>query len=49
MPQRAQAKRPNPFEPARLAEETPARLIVFPETALPNFFDRIDPAYIARL
>jgi apolipoprotein N-acyltransferase len=22
---------------------------VFPETALPNFFDRIDPAYIARL
>jgi apolipoprotein N-acyltransferase len=34
---------------ARLAETTQARLIVFPETALPVFFDRIDPAYLARL
>jgi apolipoprotein N-acyltransferase len=34
---------------AQLAEGTNARLIVFPETALPAFFDRIHPAYIARL
>ena len=34
---------------ARLAEGTQARLIVFPETALPAFLDRIDPAYLARL
>ena len=34
---------------ARLAEGTQARLIVFPETALPAFFHRIDPAYLARL
>jgi apolipoprotein N-acyltransferase len=34
---------------ARLAEESRARLIVFPETALPAFLDRIDPAYLARL
>jgi apolipoprotein N-acyltransferase len=34
---------------ARLAEDTRARLIVFPETALPAFLDRIDPAYLARL
>jgi len=34
---------------AQLAEGTSARLIVFPETALPAFFDRIHPAYIARL
>lgn len=34
---------------ARLAEGTRARLIVFPETALPTFLDRIDPAYLARL
>jgi apolipoprotein N-acyltransferase len=34
---------------ARLAEATQARLIVFPETALPVFFDRVDPAYLARL
>ena len=34
---------------ARLAENTSARLIVFPETALPGFLDRIDPAYLARL
>jgi apolipoprotein N-acyltransferase len=34
---------------ARLAEATQARLIVLPETALPVFFDRVDPAYLARL
>ncbi len=34
---------------ARLAEATRARLVVFPETALPAFLDRIDPAYLARL
>jgi apolipoprotein N-acyltransferase len=34
---------------ARLAEETQARLIVFPETALPQFLDRIDPRYLAHL
>jgi apolipoprotein N-acyltransferase len=34
---------------ARLAEETSARLIVLPETALPRFYDDIDPAYLARL
>jgi len=34
---------------ARLAEETTARLVVLPETALPQFLDRIDPAYLARL
>lgn len=34
---------------ARLAEETRARLIVLPETALPRFLDRVDPAYLARL
>jgi apolipoprotein N-acyltransferase len=34
---------------ARLAEETRARLIVFPETALPRFLDQVDPAYVARL
>jgi apolipoprotein N-acyltransferase len=34
---------------ARLAEGTRARLIVFPETAVPAFFDRVDPAYLARL
>jgi apolipoprotein N-acyltransferase len=34
---------------ARLAEETHARLVVLPETALPQFLDRIDPAYLARL
>jgi apolipoprotein N-acyltransferase len=33
----------------RLAEETTARLIVLPETALPRFYDGIDPAYLARL
>ena len=34
---------------ARLAEGTTARLIVFPETALPRFFHQVDPAYLARL
>jgi apolipoprotein N-acyltransferase len=33
----------------RLAEETGARLIVFPETAIPRFLHRVDPAYLARL
>jgi len=34
---------------ARLAETTQARLIVFPETAIPRFYDRIEPEYLARL
>ncbi|HYD57579.1 MAG TPA: apolipoprotein N-acyltransferase, partial [Burkholderiales bacterium] len=34
---------------ARLVEETRARLIVLPETALPRLHDRVDPAYYARL
>jgi apolipoprotein N-acyltransferase len=34
---------------ARLVEGTHAKLIVLPETAVPNFLDRIDPAYLARL
>ena len=34
---------------ARLAEGTRARLIVLPETALPRFYDAVDPAYLARL
>ena len=34
---------------ARLTEETSKRLVVLPETALPQFLDRIDPAYLARL
>ncbi len=34
---------------ARLAEETRARLIVLPETALPRLHDRVDPGYYARL
>jgi len=34
---------------ARLAEESRARLVVFPETALPRFLDLVDPAYLARL
>ena len=34
---------------ARLAEETRARLIVLPETALPRMHDGVDPAYLARL
>ena len=34
---------------ARLAEETRARLIVLPETAVPRFYDSVAPAYLARL
>ena len=34
---------------ARLVEETRARLIVLPETALPRLHDRVDPAYYERL
>ena len=34
---------------ARLAESTRARLVIFPETALPAFLDRIDPAFLALL
>ena len=34
---------------ARLVEETRARLIVLPETAIPRFYDSVDPAYLARL
>ncbi len=34
---------------ARLAGESRARLIVLPETALPRFLDRVEPAYLARL
>jgi apolipoprotein N-acyltransferase len=34
---------------ARLAEASPAKLIVLPETAVPRFLDRVDPAYLARL
>ena len=33
----------------RLAEDSRAQLIVMPETALPQFLDRIEPAYLARL
>jgi apolipoprotein N-acyltransferase len=34
---------------ARLAEETKARLIVLPETAVPRFYDSVAPSYFARL
>jgi apolipoprotein N-acyltransferase len=34
---------------AALAEQTRARLIVLPETALPRFLDSVDPRYLARL
>jgi apolipoprotein N-acyltransferase len=34
---------------ARLAEQSRARLIVLPETALPRFLDSVDPAYLERL
>jgi apolipoprotein N-acyltransferase len=33
----------------RLADESKARLIVFPETAVPRFLDAVDPAYLKRL
>jgi apolipoprotein N-acyltransferase len=34
---------------ARLTEASGAKLIVLPETAIPRFFDLVDPAYLARL
>jgi apolipoprotein N-acyltransferase len=34
---------------ARLADESRARLIILPETAVPRFLERIEPAYLARL
>ena len=34
---------------ARLAEESRARLIVLPETALPRYLDAVEPATLARL
>jgi apolipoprotein N-acyltransferase len=34
---------------AELAEGTRAKLIVLPETAIPRFADRVDPAYFERL
>ena len=34
---------------ARLAEETQARLIIFPETAVPRFLDQVDRDYLHRL
>ena len=34
---------------ARLAEASKAKLIVLPETAVPNWLDRVDPAYLAHL
>jgi apolipoprotein N-acyltransferase len=34
---------------ARLADGSSARLIVLPETAVPRFLDRVDPAYLDRL
>lgn len=34
---------------AHLADDTRAKLIVFPETAVPRFLDAVDPAYIRRL
>jgi apolipoprotein N-acyltransferase len=34
---------------ARLAEPTSAQLIVLPETAIPRFYHRIEPEYLARL
>ncbi len=33
---------------ARLAEETSARLIILPETAVPRFYDRVEPEFLAR-
>jgi len=33
---------------ARLAEETSARLIILPETAVPRFYDRVEPESLAR-
>jgi len=33
----------------RLAEATSAKLIIFPETSIPRFLDRIEPEFLARL
>jgi apolipoprotein N-acyltransferase len=33
----------------RLAESTRAKLVVFPETSIPRFLDRIEPDFLARL
>ena len=33
----------------RLADESRARLLVLPETAVPRLLDRVDPAYLGRL
>ena len=32
---------------ARLAEDSKAQLIVLPETAVPRFYDAVDPGYLA--
>ncbi len=34
---------------ARLAEESSARLIVLPETAVPRFLDQVEPAFLERM
>jgi apolipoprotein N-acyltransferase len=34
---------------SKLAQQTQARLIVFPETAIPRFLDQVDPQYLAEL
>jgi apolipoprotein N-acyltransferase len=34
---------------ARLTEATSAKLIVLPETAIPRFYDQIEPGFLARL
>ena len=34
---------------ARLAQNAPAKLTVLPETAIPRFFDQVEPEYIERL
>lgn len=34
---------------ARLADETRAKLIVLPETAIPRFYDDVEPQYLAHL
>jgi apolipoprotein N-acyltransferase len=34
---------------ARLARESEAKLIVLPETAVPNWLDQVEPAYLANL
>ena len=34
---------------ARLADETRAKLVVLPETAIPRFYDGVEPQYVTRL